>query len=249
MPLMFTKKFTVPKSEVTSCSALKPFHLLNMLQDAADGAVDAMNPPPEYWNCGCAWMLHQYSIRLDRPLVSGDAGVINTGHMPMRDLYSVRRFRLFDGQGTQIGLADSMWIFVDLASRRPVRLSRRLPGVFMEKAEETPFEPIFAAPGKLERADLSVRLHVRRGELDSNGHVNNAYYLSWAAEAVPLEVYMSCGIVEADILYKHEAVYGMDLTVMTQQDGLDFRHEIWSDGGELIAQFSTRWAEARSARP
>ncbi|WP_315506320.1 thioesterase family protein [Pyramidobacter piscolens] len=249
MDLMFTKKFAVPQSEVTPCRALKPFHLLNMLQDAADGAVDAMNPPPEYWNCGCAWMLHQYSIRLDRPLTSGDAGTINTGHMPLRDLYSVRRFRLLDGQGKQTGLADSMWIFVDLASRRPVRLSRHLPEVFMEKVEETPFEPIFAAPKRLERADRSVRLHVRLGELDANGHVNNAYYLSWAAEAVPREVYMSCGLVEADILYKHEAVYGMDLTVTTQQDGLDFRHEIRSDGGELIAQFSTRWAEVGSARP
>ena len=233
MDLMFTKKFAVPQSEVTPCRALKPFHLLNMLQDAADGAVDAMNPPPDYWRCGCAWMLHQYSIRLDRPL---------------RDLYSVRRFRLLDGQGKQTGLADSMWIFVDLASRRPVRLSRHLPEVFMEKVEETPFEPIFAAPKRLERADRSVRLHVRLGELDANGHVNNAYYLSWAAEAVPREVYMSCGLVEADILYKHEAVYGMDLTVTTQQDGLDFRHEIRGDGGELIAQFSTRWAEVGSAR-
>lgn len=248
MALMFTKKFVVPKSEVTPCRALKPFHLLNMLQDAADSAVDAMEPPADYWRCGCAWMMHQYSIRLERPLLSGDAGTINTGHMPLRDLYSVRRFRLLDGQEKQIGLADSMWIFVDLASRRPVRLSHRLPEVFMKKAEETPFDPIFAAPKKLERTDRSVKLHVRLGELDVNGHVNNAYYLGWAAEAIPQEVYMRCGIIEADILYKHEAVYGMDLTVATQQDGLSFRHEIRSDDGELIAQFSTRWAEIRSAR-
>ena len=81
-----------------------------------------------------------------------------------------------------------------------------------------------------------------------NGHVNNAYYLSWAAEAVPMDVYMLCGIMSADIVYKHEAVYGMDLEVTTQQDGLDFLHEIRNTEGLLIATAATRWAALEGAR-
>ena len=93
MALMFTKKFVVPLSEVTPGYALKPFHMLNMFQDAADGAVEALNPPADYWTNGCGWMLLQYTIRLSKPLMAGDSVTINTGHRPLRDLYSCRRFR------------------------------------------------------------------------------------------------------------------------------------------------------------
>ena len=109
------------------------------------------------------------------------------------------------------------------------------------------FELTFIDPPELERVDLSTKLRVRLGELDVNGHVNNAYYLSWAAEAVPQDVYLSCGIVEADIVYKHEALSGMELLVETQQDGLSFRHRITS-GDTLIAQFATRWEEVPGHR-
>ena len=248
MPLMITKNFTVPLSEVTPCYAQKPFHILNMLQDAADGAVESISPPASYWSDGCGWMLLQYTIRLDHPLIAGDTGAISTGHIMLRDLYSARRFMLFDAAGTQFGLADSRWIYVDLKTRRPQRLSHRLPPEFITTAEKPPFEPVFRDPAKLERADLKTSLHVRLGELDVNGHVNNAYYLSWAAEAVPMDVYMHCGIMSADIVYKHEAVYGMDLEVTTQQDGLDFLHEIRNTEGLLIATAATRWAALEGAR-
>ncbi len=243
MSLKFSRKFVVPMSEVTPCYAQKPFHMLNMLQDAADGAVEAMNPPADYWTNGCGWMLLEYTIRLDRPLTAGDSGVINTGHVLQHNLYSARRFELYDEEGKKFGLADSRWVYVDLNTRRPQRLNRRLPSVFTSSEEESIFEPFFAKPEKLERVDLTTRLHVRRGELDVNGHVNNAYYLSWAAEAVPQEVYMTCGIVSADIQYKHEALCGMDLEISTQIDGLSFRHEIKNTEGVLIAQFSTVWAK------
>ncbi len=241
MPLKFSRDFVVPKSEVTPCWAMKPFHMLNMLQDAADGAVEAMNPPASYWTDGCGWMLLQYTIRLDRPLRAGDSGVIQTGHRMLHNLYSARRFEIYDAAGAQFGLADSKWVYVDLKTRRPQRLNHKLPDAFAQYEEDVIFEPVFVDPLKLDRVDSTTRLRVRLGELDVNAHVNNAYYLSWAAEAVPQEVYMTCGIISADIVYKHEALAGMELEVETQRDGLNFRHEIKSTGGELIAQFSTVW--------
>ena len=243
MELMFSKNFAVPKSEVSPGLALKPFHLLNMLQDAADGAVESVNPPESYWTNGCGWMLIKYSIRLSRPLVVGDCGRINTGHQLQRDLYSARRFVIYDAQENEFGVADSLWVYVDLKKRRPLRLSRILPEVFFTSSQYDAFAPSFGKPEEPERVDLSVGVRVRLGDIDMNGHVNNAYYVSWAAESLPKDVYMSCGLCGAEILYKHEAVYGMELTVETQRDGLDFRHRITASDGTEIAILSTRWAE------
>lgn len=242
MPLSFRKKFLVPLSEVTPCYAQKPFHFLNMLQDAADGAVEAMRPPESYWTNGCGWMLLQYTIRLDHPLRAMESGVINTGHDLQRDLYSIRRFILEDDAGKEFGMADSKWVYVDLAKRRPQRLSHKLPPEIIENAEKEGFKAIFQNPAKLERVDSQTKLRVRMGELDINGHVNNAWYLSWAAEAVPKEIYMTCGIKDVDIQFKHEALSGMELTIDTQQDGMTFRHEI-KNGETLLAFCSVTWAK------
>ncbi len=247
MSAMYTRKFVVPLSEVTPGYAQKPFHMLNMFQDAADGAVEAFDPPAGYWTNGCGWMLLQYTIRLKRPLMAGDRVTIKTGHRMIRDLYSARRFLFFEDDGSPFGMADSKWCYVDLAKRRPLRLSRVLPDVFLSGVEED-IEPRFVDPLPLERVDLTARLRVRLGELDVNGHVNNAYYLSWASESVPRDVYLSCGIVEADIVYKHEALGGMELLVETQRDGLAFRHRI-TCGDKLIALFATRWEKLPERRP
>ncbi len=240
MALGYTMQFIVPPSEVTPRYTIKPFHLLNKLQDAADGAVTNMELP-DVSAFGCAWMLHQYSVALSRPLMSGQRGTINTGHIAQGDLFSIRRFMLFDEQGAQIGLADSSWILVDLQRRRPCRLSRKLPACFFDKAEQEPFEGRFVEPLPPEREDILRPINVRLGDLDVNGHVNNAYYLSWVSEAIPPEVYMSCGVAEAHIIFKHEATYGMKLQVATQQDGLNFRHVIHNQEGTEIALISTRW--------
>ncbi len=239
MALTYRHPTSVLASEVTPCGAQKPFHLLACLQNSADAAVDD-GGIPDGRDFGCAWMVHQYSIVLDRPLVMGQQFHIDTGHQPRRDLYSIRRFILEDQDGP-FGLADSAWILVDLESRRPQRLSRRLQGAFYDRAEE-PFEEQFTVPLAPQRTDIQRVLEVRMGDLDGNGHVNNAYYLAWASEALPWEVYMTSGLLEAHILFVHEATYGMTLTVTTQQESLSFRHRIENQQGQEIALVNTRWA-------
>lgn len=240
MALSYSEHFNISKSEVTPGFSQKPFHLLNMLQDAAEDAIDALGLTDK-WKEGCSWMARRYSIRLKHPLMSGDKGIITTGHRALRDLYSVRRFRLFDEEENLIGQVDSEWIFVDLEKRRPQRFSRTMPKSFYDTEAEEEFTGDFEKLSLPERVDLQRCLHVRLGEIDGNGHVNNAYYLSWAVESVPLDIYLNCGIVEAHIFYKHEAEYGMGLNVETQQDGLIFRHVIKSEDGDVMALAMTKW--------
>lgn len=242
MALRHEEHYSIPKSEATPCYALKPFHLLNMLQDAADGAVDAMSSASE-WPDECSWMVRRYSIRLTRPLKSGDEGLIRTGHCAVRDLYSIRRFRFYDAENNRIGEADSEWIFVNLETRRPQRLSRTMPQCFYKYVEEESFTGDFKKLSAPSRIDSVTHLHVRLGELDVNGHVNNAYYLTWAAESVTPEVYLNCGITEAHIFYKHEAKLGMDLVIETERNGLRFTHAVKSGEGELLALVETTWTE------
>lgn len=240
MALSYQYKTFVPASEVTPSLAIKPFHLLNHLQDAADEAV-ARGGLPDVRTFGCSWMVHQYSIYLEHPLIRDLQFTIDTGAIAADDLFSDRRFILSDENG-EFGLADSAWILVDLKSRRPLRLSHKLQGTtFYSKAVKPPFQPRLKKPLPPEREDIQKQLDVRMGDIDSNGHVNNAYYLSWASETVPQDVFMNCALTEAHILYKREAKYGMMLTVTTQQDELSFRHRVVNQDGTELAVLNTCW--------
>lgn len=54
---------------------------------------------------------------------------------------------------------------------------------------------------------------VQRRDIDTNHHVNNLYYLDYAYEALPLEVFKNNKFSNVEIMYKHQATLGDTLSL------------------------------------
>jgi len=52
------------------------------------------------------------------------------------------------------------------------------------------------------------RFVARRGDVDMNGHINNAVYFTWGIETVPEEVYKNCHLYQMEVDFKAECLYG-----------------------------------------
>ena len=57
-----------------------------------------------------------------------------------------------------------------------------------------------------------LRIQSKR-DIDTNNHVNNLYYLDYALEALPEEVYNKFKFPNVEIMYKHEAKLGDTLSI------------------------------------
>jgi fatty acyl-ACP thioesterase A len=52
------------------------------------------------------------------------------------------------------------------------------------------------------------RFVARRGDMDMNGHINNAVYFAWGIETVPEEVYENCHLYQMEVDFKAECLCG-----------------------------------------
>ncbi|KAH7622584.1 putative Oleoyl-acyl carrier protein thioesterase 1, chloroplastic [Nannochloris sp. 'desiccata'] len=52
------------------------------------------------------------------------------------------------------------------------------------------------------------RFVARRGDVDMNGHINNAIYFAWGIETVPEEVYQNCHLYQMEVDFKAECLCG-----------------------------------------
>ena len=62
-------------------------------------------------------------------------------------------------------------------------------------------------------SDLIMNYTVQRRDIDTNNHVNNLYYLDYAIEALPKDIYEKTQFSNVEIMYKHEAKLGETLSI------------------------------------
>ena len=156
----------------------------------------------------------------------------------------IRDFEITASSGELVAAASASYLFIDLATRRPTRLSELVPAEFCldRKAIADKRPPM----SKLDRVDHEVRIPVMLRDLDVNWHVNNIVYAQWSLEAVPMEIWRERRLESFEIAYRAEALQGDSVAVKLAIDqietGLQLRHEISSSSrGIEVARVRTRW--------
>ncbi|OPL16810.1 MAG: hypothetical protein AVO39_00610 [delta proteobacterium MLS_D] len=202
---LFTANYAVRYSETGADGRLKPGAIFNYLQDAAgDHAALLGVSSGDLIQSGLGWVLHQYSLHIDRYPSLNENIEVRTWRQTHRRLYELREFDVRNGSGRKIAHAKSSWILIHLGSRRPLRLDRNLPALACgcEKDITWTFRP----PEVPTRIDREALLPVRRHDLDVNRHANNAVFVQWAIDTVPRETADGCSPREIDVLFQAEAL-------------------------------------------
>lgn len=123
-------------------------------------------------------------------------------------MVATRDFRIWNAKKECVGKATSIWMLLDLTTRRPVNVE----SVLAEFARENPDRAlIIHRDDRLETVENSTEckyFNVRFGDLDLNNHVNNVHFMEWALEAIPDKVRKSQKLQSIDIQFRAECFYG-----------------------------------------
>lgn len=190
-----------------------------------------------------AWLLSRWDIRLHRGLRHREEADILTQPMAMRRFLANRRYAVYDAEGALVAEADSQWVYVDTARKRPARIPEEIFSRYGVDGdvEDLPTPP---SPAAVERVDLQRDFTVRMSDIDSNGHVNNIRYVEWALEALPEDVLLHGGLRRLRVHYRREVRHGGDVLVRTQlmrgEDAVIARHDIL-DGDDVACALETHW--------
>ena len=220
--------------------------LCQLLQEAATAHAAILGVAVESLiESGFAWVLSRLHLEMEHWPATDEKIVVKTWPEAASRLFTERRFEIFDSSERRIGAVSTLWLVLDLARRRPVRLPPQVTDRLDEHdlgSEPRRFEEL-NPPDPVEH---ELGFTVRRSDLDLAEHVNNTSYVEWAIEAVPEEVWGSSELAELEIHFLSECHHGQTVLsrsrIVERTDATEVRHQLVreQDGSE-VGRARTVW--------
>lgn len=205
---VYSREERVKYLDVDKNNKLTNKAIINYMQDIAichaDSLGNGLNNEAETHT---AWLLLNWKIKVfDRPKCE-DKLRVNTWPRIMEKCTSWRDFEIYN-EDKLVAIATSKWILVNVENQRIMRITPELKEKYgtNEKSvfnKEDIVEKLVEPDGlKLAYEDI-----IGRTKIDTNNHLNNLYYLDYAIESLPEEVYENNTFNNIEIMYKKEIKY------------------------------------------
>jgi len=153
------------------------------------------------------WLLLSWKIKLLSTPKWNTKVTVKTWPREMARVYSYRDFEVYDDSGNLIAIASSKWVLINVTNHSIARITPDLINAYstvnkcvFDKYKDPTFEDT-------KNSVLAFEYKVGRRDIDRNDHVNNLYYLEFALEALPENIYQH-NFSDIEVLYKKEIKLG-----------------------------------------
>ena len=189
---------------------------------------------PELAELGLIFVMTRMQVQMDHYPRWGDMVQVETWFQEAGKVGAQRDWVITDRvSGRHLGRATSTWVMININTRRlskmPESMRQRcswyqmdppanaIPANFtrlkipeLEIPSPSTTAPSTRSSNGAENALLGgqQRFVARRGDMDMNGHINNAVYFAWGIETVPEDVYESCHLYQMEVDFKAECLCG-----------------------------------------
>ena len=193
--------------EADANQLMRPTALLDLMQEAANTNASALGfGYDEMIDSNMAWVLSRIHVKFTGTPKWRQEDNLKTWHKGLARLFYLRDFILYDKEYNTMALATTSWLIIDLNTRRLVRNNDLALSDTPMHAIETPADKV-VVPVDIE-PELVRKHPVTWSEVDTNGHVNNVKYVTWAIDAVKPEDIKQHPLKELLINYDAEVMPG-----------------------------------------
>ncbi len=196
-------------SEVDSNLNLTYFSLVNYMQDCSCFHSDDVGVGVKYLaDLNLGWFVTSYEIYINRMPVYLERIKVITYPYQVRGMMARRIYQIESEDGELLMYADSLWVLMDIKNNRPARINDKIASAYPE--DENRPEYNFKRP-KLRyngEGTLVGKFVVNENHIDTNGHMNNSFYIDVTRRFLPNDQFSS--IV---VNYKKEALLFDELEV------------------------------------
>jgi len=190
------------------------------------------------------WLLHQFEIRIKEYPKFKDKIVLRTIPLSFLRFYAHRIFEVYNDNDDIIISADTIWLFVDTKTRKPKTVNEDMYRGYCVTPGKNEFQKLIN-PQPPEKIEFEKEFRIRFSDIDTNNHVNNVSYVSWALEALPIEILQKNEIELIRILFKKELQYGMMIKsqaeVKTEEEKIISLHSILDQLGNCACNVEIHW--------
>jgi medium-chain acyl-[acyl-carrier-protein] hydrolase len=165
-----------------------------------------------------AWMLTRWKIDFFKLPKFNQTVKLLTTPRAFRGFYANREFEFYDESDELIIKANTLWVFVNIATRHPIKIPENMYnhyGITDDDMKKFSRLDVVPAAGRI---DESRNFQVYFKDIDTNRHVNNTLYIEWAIETMPEEIKMSHRMNSLKVNYIKETNLGDKITSNLQLD-------------------------------
>ncbi|NLL81865.1 MAG: acyl-ACP thioesterase [Tissierellia bacterium] len=239
----YSKEIIVPYYDCNKNGLVRPASILSYMGEVSTiQSVGLGVGISELYDNNMAWMLNRWKVRFLEYPRPRDKIKVETWCSSIDRFYALREFAIYNMAGEKIIKASTQWVLLDTIKKRPKRVPQTMVDIYGAISEKhfTDFYD-FKDVSRIEMRDV-VDFHVRKSEIDYNNHVNNAKYLDWMLEAIPVEIDENHLLYELEIMYKKEIKYGETIySSFTRNDEENtYIHKISKDD-EINAFGKSKW--------
>lgn len=238
----YSEKRTVQLGETGPGGRIKISSLFNHLQGVTGAHSHSIGfGTADILKEGFTWVISRYRLSIASLPALFESFTISTWRSGETGNFAIREYLLSNGSGAVLTRGTSSWVLLDFRNGRAVAPSSRHPDypINPERALDDRFESIPVVSNPVYEKEFIVR----RGDLDINNHVNNAYYIAWMVETGE-DVIRHLDLSDISVSFKGEAKYGDTVISQVSGDGRDGRlvHRLSLKGsGRELTRGITEW--------
>lgn len=176
-------------SEVNADRVMPLYNIMNYFQDCSMFHSETIGLGIDYLNeRNQGWVLSSWQTVVERYPRLGEEIRICTWPHEFKGFIGARNFLLESKEGERLAYANSLWIFVDTKSGRPIKVTEdQMEGYALEE----PY-PMHYAPRKIKlnaeaEGEPLAPVLIQQRYMDSNGHMNNEQYIKLAQDYLPAD--------------------------------------------------------------
>ena len=201
----------------------RPSAILETMQDAAGAHSTLLGcGREELVKKNIVWVLSRCELHMDRYPSIGEKITLHTFPTPTRIFFFPRYYIFTDERGEMIGKAGSLWLLLDLGTRRmlpPGDVAKLIPE---NKDLSVPMN-LPATVGKLQGEEFVSEYRPVYTDLDVNGHVNNTRYADLLCNALGISLMKEFEPDHIILNYNHEVLPDHVVSLRRVLKGCEYR--------------------------
>ncbi len=240
------KQYNIHYYEVDFNNELFVTSVVNFFQDIFVHTYEVAGKGLDYFSSiNLTWIIYRWEINMYKYPTYNQTVTVKMTPTAYRKSYMNIEFEIIDVNGEKIADALSLWILMDTKKNIPCGNSlEEVYEIYRLNINDNNINTMkkIDLPKKNDNQKI---FKVGYGDIDTNGHLNNARYLYYLLESVSEDIIKEYKLSNIKIIYKKDAKYNQIITssseTIVERTLVRCLHKIINKEDEILAIAETNW--------
>lgn len=192
------------------------------------------------------WVVSKWDIHVFKYPTYGEKVKVKMYPVLLKKFYMYVKYQVLNKDNEILSDAISLWILINTKNGKPYKIFDELYTRYALNSQDN--IPIsIDTINMVRKIELKKIFNVGYSDIDTNGHVNNVKYISWALDAIPEGIMKAYKLTRIKINYKKETVYnkvvfsGVEI-ISDRNDGvISCLHKIYTEDNTILTILESSW--------